>query len=225
MIQTYQSLNPLAQVSKPSWGLSGKLIIVPDAGDFYIGTVIEQLLICKGKKRNRQYWKYQDEWTSEKHLALTDTLTSREWMSLHPYPTHSNTASKSQEQTLDSVRWSNPSFPSSYVSGQPTALGTHRITSCTLLLSYLPSWPVHSTPSPSRKLLVIRERRQRNTPERHAEDCHSCKGDQTLACWLHPRSRSWEKCETSESRKKPTETAALNHPAQQEMFLGDLQRC
>lgn len=97
MVQTYQSLNPLAQVSKPSWGLSGKFIIVPDVGDFYIGTVIEQLLICKGKKRNRQYSKYQDEWTLEKHLALSDIQTSREWMSCHLYPTHSKTASKSQE--------------------------------------------------------------------------------------------------------------------------------
>lgn len=95
MIQTYQSLNPLAQVSKPSWGLSGKFIFVPDVGDFYIRTVIEQLLICKGKKRKRQNSKYQDEWTLEKHLALTGILKSREWMSLHLYPTHSNTASKS----------------------------------------------------------------------------------------------------------------------------------
>lgn len=55
MVQTYQSLNPLTQVSKPSWGLPGKFITVADVGDFYVGTVIEQLLIWKGEKRNRQY--------------------------------------------------------------------------------------------------------------------------------------------------------------------------
>lgn len=95
MVQTYQSLHPLAQVSKPSWGLSGQFIIVPDVGDFYVAAVIEQLLICRGKKRNRQHSKHQGKWTLEKHLGLTDTQTSREWMSLQLYPTHSNTASKS----------------------------------------------------------------------------------------------------------------------------------
>lgn len=55
MVRTYQSLNPLTQVSKPSWGLPGKFITVVDVGDFYIGTVIEELLIWKGKKRNREY--------------------------------------------------------------------------------------------------------------------------------------------------------------------------
>lgn len=141
-----------------------------------------------------------------------------------------------QEQELSWVRWSKssidkkPVFPNSYICGQSTALWAHtgsQAASC-WSATFLPGLCAHSTPSPGRQLLVMRAREQRNTTgrdKRKALFVIHVRETRRLVCWPHHRSRSWGRCKRSESKWKPTETTALNHPAQQEMFLRDLQRC
>lgn len=113
-------------------------------------------------------------------------------MSLHLYPTHSNTASKRYESSAElcdpsQARTKSPVSPMVTICGQPSARWAH--TGVTLWahkwhlagqFAFVSGLHAHSTPSPGRQLLVIRAREQTNTTGRNRLKavCYSHKGGQ-----------------------------------------------
>lgn len=154
--------------------------------------------------------------------------TSREKMSLHLYPTYSQSSDPKSENSeklsdLSQVVMKSPVSPRVTFVVSKQHLGS-QAASCPST-AFLASAPTqHQVLAGSCRWWGKGTEKHHGQRQVEGSVSHVTE-TRGLVCWPPHTSRWSGRCERSESKWKATETTALNQPAEQEMFLRGLQRC